>query len=481
MSAQKKFSQLLIASSLAALLAVAMPVTAAPLVNNLPDFSQLVEKEGRAVVNISTKQTVRQRQNASPFSDELLNDPLFEFFRRFGQPQTAPQREFQASSLGSGFIISPDGYVLTNAHVVAKADEITVTFTDKREYRAKLIGADARTDVALLKIEANNLPSVSLGNPAQLKVGEWVVAIGSPFGFESSVTAGIVSAKGRRLPDESYVPFIQTDVAVNPGNSGGPLFNMNGQVVGINSQIYSRSGGFMGISFAIPIDVAMQIADQLKSKGRVVRGRIGVTIQELSRDLAASFGLTSANGALVNAVEQGGPAERAGLRTGDIILKVNGQAIENSADLPRQVGNSQPGKPIQLEIWRNRSLRLVSVTPDEIREAEGRLAQREPKRNPEPAGQVAAPRLGLQLVELPAVQLARFQVKFGLLVQRVGAGAQRAGVQTGDVIIGVGNEMLSNSEQFRQAVNEAKPGGALALRILRGGGTLFVAIPVGAE
>ena len=256
---------------------------------------------------------------------------------------------------------------------------------------------------------------------------------------------------------------------------------MNGQVVGINSQIYSRSGGFMGISFAIPIDVAMQIADQLKNKGRVVRGRIGVTIQELSRDLAASFGLTSANGALVNAVEPGGPAERAGLRTGDIILKVNGQAIENSADLPRQVGNSQPGKPIQLEIWRNRGLRLVSVTPDEIREAEGRLAQREPKRNPEPAGQVAAPRLGLQLVELPAAQLARFQVKFGLLVQRVGAGAQRAGVQTGDVIIGVGNEMLSNSEQFRQAVNEAKPGGALALRILRGGGTLFVAIPVGAE
>jgi serine protease Do len=315
----------------------------------LPDFTELVERQGAAVVNISTTQTVRSNQRgAQPFPfDE--NDPMYEFFRRFiprqpgmpGLPGTP--RQFESRSLGSGFVVSADGYILTNAHVVDSADEILVRLTDKREFKARVIGADKRTDVALIKIDATALPTVRLGDPGLLKVGEWVVAIGSPFGFDNSVTAGIVSAKGRSLPQENYVPFIQTDVAVNPGNSGGPLFNMRGEVVGINSQIYSRSGGFMGISFAIPIDVAMDVQAQLRASGKVSRGRIGVVIQEVTKELAESFGLSQAQGAAVNAVEKGGPAEKAGIEPGDVILKFDGKPIASSGDLPRIVGSSKPG------------------------------------------------------------------------------------------------------------------------------------------
>ncbi len=340
----------------------------------LPDFTDLVEKQGPAVVNISTTQSARGNGRGAqslPFDE---NDPMYEFFRRFvprqpGMPGFGQPREFESRSLGSGFIVSPDGYILTNAHVVESADEILIRLTDKREFKARVIGADKRTDVALIKIEATALPTVRLGDPSVLKVGEWVIAIGSPFGFDNSVTAGIVSAKGRSLPQENYVPFIQTDVAVNPGNSGGPLFNMKGEVVGINSQIYSRSGGFMGISFAIPIDVAMDVQTQLRASGKVSRGRIGVVIQDLTKDLAESFGLSKAQGAVVNAVEKGGPAEKAGIEPGDVILKFDGKAITGSGDLPRMVGATRPGARVTVQVWRKGTTKdlalVVAEIPDE--------------------------------------------------------------------------------------------------------------------
>ena len=355
---------------LAAFLLATFSLLAQAQNRGLPDFTELVEKQGPAVVNISTTQTARSSgRGGQPFPfDE--NDPMNEFFRRFiprqpGMPgfPVAP-RDFESRSLGSGFVVSADGYILTNAHVVDSADEILVRLTDKRELKARVIGTDKRTDVALIKIEATGLPTVRLGDPGALKVGEWVVAIGSPFGFDNSVTAGIVSAKGRSLPQENYVPFIQTDAAVNPGNSGGPLFNLKGEVVGMNSQIYSRSGGFMGISFAIPIDVAMEVQAQLRASGKVSRGRIGIVIQEVNKDLADSFGLSKAQGAAVNAVEKGGPAEKAGIEPGDVILKFDGKAIVNSSDLPRIVGSTRPGSRVMVQVWRKGSSRDLSGPRD---------------------------------------------------------------------------------------------------------------------
>ncbi len=328
----------------------------------LPDFTGLVEKQGPAVVNISTTIISHNTQEA-PSQPE--GDPFNEFFRRFG-PQ-AP-REQDSQSLGSGFIISADGYIMTNAHVVDSADRITVRLTDKREFRAKVIGADKRTDVALLKIEANGLPKIIVGEPNKLKVGEWVVAIGSPFGFDNSVTAGIVSAKGRSLPQDNFVPFIQTDVAVNPGNSGGPLFDMDGDVVGINSQIYTRSGGFMGLAFAIPIDVAMEVADQLRETGKVTRGKIGVTIQELTRELADSFGLSNPNGALISSVEKDGAADKAGIEASDVILKFDGKPVTSSADLPRLVAATKPGSKVVIDLWRKGAAKQVTVVIAEMLE-----------------------------------------------------------------------------------------------------------------
>src|SRR4051812_10652061 len=343
--------------ALAALWLAAFCVAAAAQ-RELPDFTRLVEEQGNAVVNISTTQAVR-RAGALPQVPGIEDEEVLEFFRRFiprqpgpGQPAPGPAPRPENRSLGSGFIITTDGYVLTNAHVVEGADEITVRFTDKREFKAKVIGADKRTDIALIKVDATGLPAVRFGDPTKLKVGEWVVAIGSPFGFENTVTAGIVSAKGRSLPQENFVPFIQTDVAINPGNSGGPLFNMRGEVIGINSQIYSRTGGFMGLSFAIPADVALDVQKQLKEKGRVARGRIGVQIQEVTRDLATSFGLDRARGALVNSVEKGSPADKAGVEATDIILSFDGKPVESSSDLPRLVGATRPGQQASLEVWR---------------------------------------------------------------------------------------------------------------------------------
>ena len=348
------------------LLALCLPAIAQA--RELPDFTQLVEAQGPAVVNISTKQAIRR--SSVPQIPGIEDEELLEFFRRFmprrPPPGTGPRSE--SRSLGSGFIISPDGYILTNAHVVEGADEIDVRFTDKREFQARVIGSDRRTDVALIKVEATGLPVVKFGDPSRLKVGEWVVAIGSPFGFDNTVTAGIVSAKGRALPEESFVPFIQTDVAINPGNSGGPLFNMRGEVVGMNSQIYSRTGGFMGLSFAIPIDVALEVQRQLRDTGRVSRGRIGVVIQEVTRDLATSFGLDRPRGALVNTVEKDSPASRAGIKATDIIVSFDGKPVESSIDLPRIVGGTHPGSQVSLEVWRKGATKRLTITVGEIKE-----------------------------------------------------------------------------------------------------------------
>lgn len=398
----------------------------------LPDFTELAEKQGPAVVNISTTQVMRGNQGMPfPFDE---NDPAFEFFKRFiprGPGGNTP-REFENKSLGSGFIVSQDGYLLTNAHVVEGADEVTVRLTDKREFKAKIIGADKRTDIALLKIEASGLPAVRMGDPGQLRVGEWVVAIGSPFGFDNSVTAGIVSAKGRSLPQENYVPFIQTDVAINPGNSGGPLFNLRGEVVGINSQIYSRSGGYMGVSFAIPIDVAMEIQNQLRVSGKVSRGRLGVVIQEVSKELAESLALGKPMGAVVNAVEKGGPADKAGLEPGDVILKFDGKPISASADLPRMVGATKPGTRSTLQVWRKGATRDIAVTVGEM--SDEKTASSRPSRGGKPAEQKAN-RLGLVVSELTAEQRRELKMSSGLLIQDVRGTSARVDLRAGDIII----------------------------------------------
>jgi len=440
----------------------------------LPDFTNLVQREGAAVVNISTTQSVR-----NPLLPQIPNlqedDPFYEFFRRF-MPEPGP-REFQSQSLGSGFIISPDGYILTNSHVVQAADEITIKLVDKREFKAKVVGADRRTDIALLKIDGQDLPAVRFGDPNNLKVGEWVVAIGSPFGFENSVTAGIVSAKGRSLPQENYVPFIQTDVAVNPGNSGGPLFNLQGEVVGINAQIYSRTGGFMGLSFAIPIDVANDVARQLRTTGKVTRGRIGVVIQPLTKELAESFALPSTRGALVNSVEKGGPAEKAGIEAGDVILKFNGKTVNSSEDLPRIVGATRPGTPVTIQIWRNKGLRDIQVTvgrmPDERTARAGQPGA--PKQAP------AATQYGLTLSDLSEAQRGELKISGGVLVENVKGAAARAGVRRGDVILAVNNQDISSVEEFNQIMTQFDKGRIVALLIRRGPNALYIPFRVEAN
>lgn len=432
----------------------------------LPDFTDLVEKQGAAVVNISTTQAARSTLSQQlPQLDE--NDPFFEFFRRFA-PNQGP-REFQPQSLGSGFIISGDGYILTNAHVIDAAEEVTVRLTDKREFKAKVIGADKRTDVALIKIDATGLPTVRFGDPARLKVGEWVVAIGSPFGFDNTVTAGIVSAKGRSLPQENFVPFIQTDVAVNPGNSGGPLFNLRGEVVGINSQIYSRTGGFMGLSFAIPIDVANDIAQQLRTVGKVTRGRIGVVIQQVSRELADGFGLPKPVGALVNSVEKGGPADKAGIEAGDVILKFDGKAVNSSEDLPRIVGGTKPGSKVAVQVWRNKGIRDLQVVVAEL--VDDRSARQARTGKPQPP---AASQYGMGVTDLTDAQRKELKVEGGVFVDNVQGAAARAGLRRGDVILAVNNQDVKTVEQFRQLMGSFDKGRIVALLVRRGGNSLYI-------
>jgi serine protease Do len=429
------------------------------LARTLPDFADLVEQVGPSVVNIRTLEKV----TANPQMGDMDQDML-EFFRRFGIPvpkaaprgqsprrQPSPQPdEDQPRGVGSGFVLTADGYVMTNAHVVDGADEVIVTLTDKREFKAKIIGADKRTDVAVVKIEATGLPAVRISpDLSKLRVGEWVMAIGSPFGLENTVTAGIVSAKQRDTGD--YLPFIQTDVAINPGNSGGPLINMRGEVVGINSQIYSRSGGFMGISFSIPIDEAIRVSDQLRQSGRVSRGRIGVEIDQVSREVAESLGLGAVRGALVRGVQSGSPAEKAGVEAGDIIVKFDGKNIDRSSDLPRLVGGTKPGNKSTLTVFRRGATRDLSVTVAEI-EAEETAVATPTKAEKTPQPSAAGKVLGLVVSELTAAQKKDLKVKGGVRVESAVEGAARAGVKEGDVILSVGNTEIASVKDFEAAV-----------------------------
>jgi serine protease Do len=454
--------------------ALLFTLSAPALAKDVVDVADLVEMQGPAVVNISTTRLVKHSQEGMPFviPDE---EDLQEFFRHFfpGGPggKRGPMQEIPARGSGSGFIVSSDGYILTNEHVVKDADEVVVKLIDKRTFTAKVVGTDARSDVAVIKINANNLPAVKLGDPTKLRVGEAVAAIGSPFGFENSVTAGIVSAKGRTLPAESYVSYIQTDVPINPGNSGGPLFNMKGEVVGMNSQIYSRSGGYQGVSFAIPIDVAMEVVDQLKSGGKVSRGWLGVVIQEVTADLAESFGLDRPRGALVAQVQDDSPASKAGLQASDVILAYNGNAVENSADLPRMVGLSKPGTKIPMEVWRKGKVQQMSVVLGEL-PADNPLAGKSSK---------AFSRGGLALSELSEEQRYALDVDHGLLVEDASGDAARAGIRTGDVILAVNNSKVSSVEAFRKAIAAVPVGKSAAILVRRGDGSLYIPLKITGE
>ncbi|MPT18101.1 MAG: DegQ family serine endoprotease [Pseudomonas sp.] len=443
---------------------------------SLPDFTDLVEEASPAVVNISTRQKMPERAVAGqPGLPDLEGlPPMFrEFFERSipQMPRNPGGRQREAQSLGSGFIISPDGYIMTNNHVVADADEIIVRLSDRSELEAKLIGADPRSDVALLKVEGKGLPVVRLGKADDLKVGEWVLAIGSPFGFDHSVTAGIVSAKGRNLPSDSYVPFIQTDVAINPGNSGGPLFNLKGEVVGINSQIFTRSGGFMGLSFAIPMEVAMQVADQLKADGKVTRGWLGVVIQEVNKDLAESFGLDKPAGALVAQVLEDGPADKGGLQVGDVILSLNGRPIIMSADLPHLVGGLKPGEKADLDIVRDGSRKRLSVTIGTLPEEGQELASAGSAQG----GERSNNRLGVTVVELTAEQKKGLDLKGGVVVREVLNGpAAMIGLRPGDVITHLNNQAIDSTSTFAKVAQELPKNRSVSMRVLRQGRASFI-------
>ncbi|NBW77398.1 MAG: DegQ family serine endoprotease [Betaproteobacteria bacterium] len=457
---------------------------AAPLgavVRSLPDFTDLVEQVGPSVVNIRTVERVTPRNNPGGMDEEML-----EFFRRFGLPmpniprqQPGPRRntpqdedQQQPRGVGSGFVLTSDGFVLTNAHVVDGADEVLVTLVDKREFKARIVGADKRTDVAVVKIEASGLPAVKIGDVNRLKVGEWVMAIGSPFGLENSVTAGIVSAKQRDTGD--YLPFIQTDVAINPGNSGGPLINMRGEVVGINSQIYSRSGGYMGIAFAIPIDEAMRVSEQLRTSGRVTRGRIGVQIDQVTKDVAESIGLGKPQGALVRGVETGSPAEKAGIEAGDIIIKIDGKTIEKSSDLPRLVGNTKPGTRSTLTVFRRGATKDLIVTVGELEPDKTARAKPEKEDRPKVTGSVTA--FGLTVSDLTDAQKRELKTKGGVRVEAATDAAARAGLREGDVIVSVANTEINSVKELEALLAKVDKTKPLSLLFRRGDWAQYIVI-----
>ena len=447
----------------------------------LPDFTELAEKQSPVVVNISSiqKNRANQMMQGSPEDEQMQ-----EFFKRFGIPvppgmppqngrgqQANPEKQVYAT--GSGFIVSGDGYILTNAHVVKDADEVMVKLNDKREFKAKVIGIDLRTDVAVLKVNATNLPKVSIGNPDTIKVGEWVAAIGAPFGLENTMTVGIVSAKGRALPQENFVPFIQTDVAINPGNSGGPLFNLKGEVIGINSQIYSRTGGYMGLSFAIPINVAMDVMNQLKANGKVIRGWLGIAIQEVTKELSESFGMKNTNGALVAGIEKGAPAEKGGLQPGDVITKFDGKVIESSSDLPKAVGNTKPGRTVVAEVFRKGSVKTLNLTVGEMPSDQAEVIAN--NKTPEKAD---VNRLGLVLKEAPPQQRKKMNGKKGLLVVDAQGSAAAAGIRRGDIILALNNSEVESADAFAKEVATIPNGKTVALLILLNDETLYVPVKI---
>jgi serine protease Do len=450
----------------------------------LPDFTPLMKKEGPAVVAVVSTRKPRAAAGGAggsgpgaPGAQGEVPDPMLEFFRRF-MPD-APERGVPREGLGSGFIISKDGHILTNAHVVSGSDEVTVRLADaKQEYKAKVVGIDKRTDIALLKVDAKNLPVARLGNSKSLEPGDWVAAIGSPFGFANTITAGIVSAKERSLPDEMYVPFIQTDVAVNPGNSGGPLLNLAGEVVGVNSMIYSGTGGYMGLSFAIPIEVALDVAKQLQSSGKVTRGRVGIGIQPLTKELAESFRLDKTTGAVIVNVEKGGPAEKAGARVGDVVVAWNGQKLEDANELPRLVAATKPGSAATMEVIRDGKPAKLEVTVGEIPTDEAvaaAAAKPEAKEKATPAN-----KLGLAVRELPAAELKTLGVEYAVVVvDVVGPPARASPILPGDIILAVNQQRFSSIEEFNKLIAAQKEGSSVALLVRRGDGSLYVPMPVG--
>ena len=450
--------------------AVMAPAVAPTAAARLPDFTTLAEKSGASVVNISVTGKMRTAAATSDDDDgdgDDNQDPFREFFKRFGGPNgQMPQmpRSMPSQGLGSGFIVSPDGYIVTNAHVVDGASEVTVKLTDRREFTAKVIGTDKRTDIALIKIDAKNLPALDLSAPPGVRQGEWVIAIGSPFGFENSVSAGVVSGVHRALPGGQMTPFIQTDVAVNPGNSGGPLLNAAGQVVGVNSQIYSRSGGYMGLSFAIPADVAMKVADQLRTTGKVSHGRLGVGIQPLNQSLAQSFGLPDTNGALIGTVEKGSPAEKAGLKSGDVIRKIDGVAMNDSTDVTSRIGNSAPGTKIATEVWRDG--KPVGVTATVGTFDDDKIAKADDEK-------VDKGKLGVAVRPLTPEEKKEVGHD-GLVVQNATGPAARAGIQAGDVIVGAGTAKIATVDELKKLVDGA--GKSIALLIERGGRQIYVPV-----
>jgi len=451
--------------------------TAAPVVG-FPDFTELVEQNHQAVVNISTTRTERAPNNSGipPQFRGIPDEFLRHFFGQDPRQERRQAPERRSQSVGSGFVITQDGYILTNHHVIEGADGVIVRLSDRQEYKAEVVGSDPRTDVALLKVDASGLPTVRIGDSGKLKVGSWVLAIGAPFGLDYTVTAGIVSAKGRNLPDDTYVPFIQTDVAINPGNSGGPLINLKGEVIGINAQIYTRSGGFMGLSFAIPIEIAMNVVEQIKQTGKVERGFLGVQVQEVTAELARSFNMEKPTGALVAQAYPDTPAEKAGIESGDIILKFDGRLIEKSADLPPAVGITPIDKPVEIEILRQGERKTVIASLQALSENNDEPA---PQAKPEELAKLTSERLGLELEELSKEQLQRVNLPFGVGVTKVEEGVGRKnGIIQGDILVSINFQPIRKASDIDAVLAKARPGQSLPVRIVRNGRSIFVALVV---